>query len=351
MDKRMKEKERTGQSRKGLIYIGIIGVLVAAGVLGLFVVRKLYISRENLLMAYEKERIAGIVCYGDSLTYGSGGEGVSYPLVLEEALRKERIYIPVVNMGIGGENTVTIAGRAGAIPFQVEAFEIPGEAVPVEISFIEEEGKSIRPLYQGDTGLNPCTIGGVTGRITGEQDEQGGMTYFFTRSEEGEAVKVPEGSEVETWAATQFQDYISVVFMGENHGWNDEIDELIRQQQEILSMQEAQKGKFIVIGLPTGTAEERKELEAALSETYGDKFFNIREYMSTQALEDAGIKPTDEDKARMAEGMVPSSLLTDHIHFNAEGYRLLGEQIYERMKKLGYFEELEGIVEEYGSVF
>lgn len=347
----MKEKESTGQDKKRLLYKVIIGILITTGILGLLVVRKLYINRENLLMAYEKELIPGIVCYGDSLTYGSGGEGVSYPSVLEECLRKNRIYIPVVNMGIGGENTVTIAGRAGAIPFRVAEFEIPTEAIPTEITFLEEKGKSIRPLYQGDTGINPCFIEGVKGCITGEKDEQGAMVYFFTRSEGGEATKVPEGSEVETWASTQFQDYIYVVFMGENHGWNDDINELIRQQQEILSMQEKHKGKYIVVGLPTGTAEERTELEAALSETYGDKFFNIREYMSTEALEDAGIKPTDEDVARMAEGMVPTSLLVDHIHFNAKGYRLLGEQVYERMQELGYFDELEDVVEEYGSSF
>ena len=115
----MKEKESTGQDKKRLLYKVIIGILITTGILGLLVVRKLYINRENLLMAYEKELIPGIVCYGDSLTYGSGGEGVSYPSVLEECLRKNRIYIPVVNMGIGGENTVTIAGRAGAIPFRV----------------------------------------------------------------------------------------------------------------------------------------------------------------------------------------------------------------------------------------
>ena len=234
---------------------------------------------------------------------------------------------------------------------RVAAFDIPKEAVPVEIHFLEEEGKPIRPLYQGSTGINPCTINGVTGSITGEKDEQGAMTYFFTRSEAGEAVKVEDGSEVETWASGQFHDYIFVVFMGENHGWNEETDELIRQQQAILSMQEKHKGKYIVVGLPTGTAKERSELEVALSEVYGEKFFNIREYMSTEALADAGIKPTDEDAARMAEGMVPTSFLSDHIHFNGEGYRLLGEQIYERMEALGYFEELESAVGEYGSIF
>lgn len=343
------EKAKEKRKTKCIVWVIVLGgAMVFLGVLVLLFTRKLYIQRENLLMAYEKELVPGIVCFGDSLTYGSGGKGVSYPSVLEEELKKDRIYIPVVNMGIGGENTVTIAGRAGAVPFRVEAFEIPEEAVPVKITFLEEEGKAIRPLYQGESGINPCIIGGIEGRISGEKDEQGKMTYFFTREEAGKGMSVPEGTEVATWASTQFEDYIYIVFMGENGGWKEDAKELISQQQAILSMQEKQKGKYLVIGLPTGTAKEREELEAALEETYGDKFFNIREYMSTEALEDAGMKPTEEDSERMTEGMVPTSLLVDHIHFNAEGYRLLGEQVYARMKELGYFDELEAVVEEYG---
>lgn len=69
----MKKAEDKKRTTKGILYKAIIGILVVAGMLGVFVVRKLYISRENLLMAYEKEIIPGIVCYGDSLTYGSGG--------------------------------------------------------------------------------------------------------------------------------------------------------------------------------------------------------------------------------------------------------------------------------------
>lgn len=84
----------------------VIGVLLIVGVLGLFIGRKWFIQRENLLLAYERELIPGIVCFGDSLTFGSGGDGVSYPSVLEENLERDRIYIPVSNLGIGGENTV-----------------------------------------------------------------------------------------------------------------------------------------------------------------------------------------------------------------------------------------------------
>lgn len=342
-------KVDTRNLKKRIRFAVVVFAFVAVGIAGLSF-RRLYITRENLLMAYEKQMLPGIVCWGDSLTFGAGGAGVSYPFVLEERLNKDRLYINVINMGIGGENTVTIAGRAGAIPFRLNEFTIPAESTPVEIFYQEEEGKSIRPFEQGDSGINPCIINGISGRMSGERSEDGIMHYYFIRGESGEAVYVEEGTEVETWAASHFSDYIYVVFMGENHGWNN-IQDLIEQQQAILSMQKKYAGNYIVVGLPTGTKKERQELEAALYETYGDKFLNIREYLSTQGIYDAGIKPSDEDLSRMEEGMIPTSLLVDDIHFNAAGYRLIGNFLYERMKKLGYFDELSDVVAEYGSFF
>jgi lysophospholipase L1-like esterase len=42
----------------------------------------------------------------------------------------------------------------------------------------------------------------------------------------------------------------------------------------------------------------------------------------------------------MAEGATPKSLLNDKIHFNAKGYELLGNLVYEKMDELGYFKEI-----------
>lgn len=332
--------------KKGAVLLLAAVCLFIFGTAGLSV-RRLYIKRENLLMAYEKQMLAGIVCWGDSLTAGTGGEGVSYPSVVEERLRKDRIYIPVVNMGVGGENTVTIAGRAGALPFRLKGFTIPAEAVPVEISFLEEADKPVRPLIQSDAGVNPCTINGIEGQLTGEKREGNDIVYLFTRSESGKETKVEEGTEVETWASSRFSEYIYVVFMGENHGWSS-IQELIEQQQAILSMQGKYKDRYIVVGLPTGTRAERRELEEALYQAYGEKFLNIREYLSTQGIADAGLKPSKADLDRMEEGMIPQALLSDDIHFNEAGYRLIGNYMYERMEELGYFNELKEAVREYG---
>lgn len=72
---------------------------------------------------------------------------------------------------------------------------------------------------------------------------------------------------------------------------------------------------------------------------YGEHYINLREYMGTQGLADAGLKATEEDMQMMEIGMTPASLLVDGVHFNAGGYELIGKLIYTRMEELGYFSE------------
>ena len=76
-------------------------------------------------------------------------------------------------------------------------------------------------------------------------------------------------------------------------------------------------------------------------EEYGDKYINLREYMATDAIYDAGLEPTQDDLYRMQMGYTPFSLLAiDELHFNATGYELIGKLVYNRMESLGYFDEV-----------
>jgi lysophospholipase L1-like esterase len=144
-------------------------------------------------------------------------------------------------------------------------------------------------------------------------------------------------------------DYIPIIFIGQNGGYDD-INDLIAQQRAIIShqkMSELNQGKFIIVGLHTGTEDSRRELEAAMQAEYGDQYINLRDYMATSGLKDAGIEPTEEDKEMMADGMTPASLMnSDKLHFNEAGYKLIGNLIYERMDELGYFDQIkEDLVE------
>jgi lysophospholipase L1-like esterase len=364
---------------------------------------------EEIEAAYEKLEsdfftyLPGIVCWGDSLTAGAGGDGTTYPNVLESLIKENLVdrfdaeqlanslgqshitglnqysldSVPVINMGVGGETTNTILGRNGAVPFVVaEDFTIPAsntsDTTAVEIHFVSENGKNVAPLRQGESGVNPVVIDGIEGVISIQQESyiSEDYTYYFTRSaeESGDAdkdggagesndgntekdVTVKAGTEIITSGSTQYLDYIPVIFIGQNGGYDD-INDLIAQQRAMIDhqeMSEANQGKFIIVGLHTGTAADRAELEKAMQEEYGDQYINLREYMSTSGLQDAGIEATDEDKEMMAEGMTPQSLLaSDKLHFNEYGYELIGSLIYDRMDELGYFDEIKADLEELG---
>lgn len=295
------------------------------------------------------ERFPGIVCWGDSLTYGAHGNGVTYPLVLE-AMIKENITdlynlppIPVVNMGVGGESSITIAGRNGAIPYVLSRdLTIPADCTPVAVQYISKEGQNVAPLRQGKAGVNPVTIGGIEGTlsITQETHISKEFSYHFTRSAAGEAITVPSGTEIVTAASHQNLDYLPVVYIGQNGGFAG-FGDLIHQQRSIIDHQNANRDRFIVVGLHKGTAESCADLEKAMRDEYGDRYINLRKYMSTKAMADAGLEPTQEDLQLMAQGSTPYSLMVaDRSHFNSTGYALIGRLIYHTMDKLGYFNGL-----------
>ena len=95
--------------------------------------------------------------------------------------------------------------------------------------------------------------------------------------------------------------------------------------------------KYIVVGL---TSKEMIPEVAAVNEklaaAFGTHFLDIRSYLLEHGLEDAGIAPTDQDLMDLADGEIPSSLRVDIVHGTPDFYRILGEQLYEKMRSDGY---------------
>lgn len=305
--------------------------------------------------------LPGVVCWGDSLTAGSGGAGTSYPKVLKKLIEDKIFskfdpaynvdpawkYLSVVdsyslstdilNMGIAGENTNTILGRNGAVPFVLaEDIKIPEDRTTIEIKLKSKNGANVYPLRQGNAGMETVTISGIEGVI---EYNKATDEYLFTRSSDGEETVVEAETEIITSGSKVGKDYVTVIFMGQN---DTKLvpEELIAKQKAILNSQGRNKDRYIIIGLHTGTKESRAELESAMKSAFGNNYINLREYMATKGLKDADIEATSEDLALMAEGSTPKSLLNDKIHFNAKGYELLGNLIFERMNDLGYFKEI-----------
>ena len=293
----------------------------------------------------------GIIVWGDSLTAGAGGEGTNYPDVLQRSIKTNIYTIPVINMGVGGEDTPTIMGRAGSVPFVVSSFTIPKDTSKVEITIKSSNGNNVFPLRQGDNGLNTVTINGITGIITIEQASYTSQesTYYFNRTEPGNSVNIADSTIITSNSWADYQNYIPIVFMGQNGGWNENPEELIAQIKSILSM-DKWNDKYLVLGLTSGTTESRAVLESAMESEFGNQYINLRKYIVQNGLEIVNFEATVADINAINEGAIPLSLLSDPIHFNSLGYKVIGQAIYDRMMKLGYFNNVIELVKELGAL-
>ncbi|MBE5962373.1 MAG: hypothetical protein E7256_13505 [Lachnospiraceae bacterium] len=290
--------------------------------------------------------LPGFICWGDSLTVGVGGEGVTYPIILQRLI-KENVYdIPVKNMGVSNENAVTVSARAGSLAFSIYGLTIPSERTPVRIRFKSINGHALMPLRQEKTGINPVTIEGIEGTLTISQDSSYSdeYQYYFTRSTAGEETQILDDMELHIASAGLYNKYIPIIAIGENGGYVD-YNDLITQIHAIAEQHDT-NGKYIVLGITIGTDDTNTVLEDTMRSEFGQKYINLRKYLCESGLEDCGITPTEEDEDNILIGRVPASLRSDDIHLNSYGYTAVAQGIYERMERLGYFEEIFSILAE-----
>lgn len=282
-------------------------------------------KEETETLENQSERI---VCWGDSLTCGSGGNGVTYPEILAE-----KTGLSVYNYGVLGETAKQIAIRMGLYRMTVPAFVIPKDTTPVEVQLLSQ-GEDPIMLRLGDVGLNPCEIAGVEGTLSYNYNDG---KYYFTRKVAGEEVAVSDGTPVMIAAEKTIDpNDIVILFAGSNdRPTKDTVADLIKTEQEIIDY--LGSSKYIVVGITSkGMVPEVEEANKALEEAFGTHFLDIRTYMLTHGLEDAGITPTEQDLADIANGEIPSSLRVDVVHGTADFYTILGEQLYEKMRSNGY---------------
>lgn len=331
----------------------------------------IYQQHQDVLAQY----LPGIVCWGDSLTTGSSGN-VSYPHTLQKYLDvyisgiydlrysldsveglsmldwdDYKISIPVVNMGAGRENTATILGRSGVIPFVVsEEFVIPAGAESVPMAIASEDGQPVTPLIAGDGGVNPVTIAGVQGTLTrnASAQQRNQYIYQFTRLEAGNEVIVEKGTKIHTAVTDTYQDYIHIVWLGTYDNISTP-DKLVSDTKALLQRQNINTGRYLVIGpctyngsWTTVSSLVMDSIDSAMLQAFGDQYINLRKYLMEDGLRDAKLTATTQDKQSVANGNVPNSFRSNAsgADLNGVAYELLGKLVYERMDRLGYFNEI-----------
>ena len=338
-------------------------------------------NKEKLNQVYQQhldvlnQYLPGIVCWGDSLTTGSSGN-VSYPHTLQKYLDvyicdvydlrysldmieglsatdwdDYKISIPVVNMGAGRENTATILGRSGAVPYVLaENIVIPAETESIPLKIVSENGEAVTPLIAGDGGVNPVTIAGVQGTLTRNASTQQWTAdvYQFTRLEAGQEVSAEKGTEVTTAAMDSYRDYIHIVWLG-TYGNNGNADKLVSDVKTLLRRQNINTDRYLVIGPCTyngswtnASSRGMDAIDSAMLQAFGDRYINLRKYLMEDGMRDANFTVTNQDKQTINQGSVPTSFRSNAsgADLNGAAYELLGKLVYERMDRLGYLDEV-----------
>lgn len=311
-----------------------------------------------------------IVCWGDSLTAGAGAGSTTelslstkasvcskfvsmgYPDWSERASTNYVQMIQllvgesynVINCGVGGESLISIGARQGGLMAVLNSsYTLPANATEVNIgeSLVSSFDRTslVKVLLQGDgNSVNTCYVQGIpcTLRVTFNSGYTN-VQYYLKRKTVGDRdVVLPQWTPIVMRGSSYApKTGITVLWCWQNGGYSSN-DDLISKLDNIVS--HIENSKYIVIGLHSGNLSNRNEQEAALEKHFGDKFFNWRQYASTNALYDFGVTVTTSDTSAMTSGSMPPSLLTDSVHMNSGGYMILGYKIWERMNQLGYFD-------------
>ncbi len=268
-----------------------------------------------------------LLFWGDSLTSGAGGSGITYPAVCASFLGGYQH----LNCGVGGESANTIACRQGGNSVVIPAGSINGTYSELYDIF----GHEINPLLQGDGAGSASSIyiGGDTCSISWD-----GALYTISGYTGGTSAFDMLG----VFAGSDYTGKVIVIFVGQNGAYiGDEhgTSELVAIIDSMVH--HVEHDRIVVIGLTTGTATSRASLENECIKRYGNKYLNSRKALVENGLAIAGITPTAQDETDIAAGTVPASLRSDDVHLNLHGYRSLGILLSDKIKSLGYLKDMQ----------
>ncbi|WP_404427730.1 hypothetical protein LG296_06795 [Ureibacillus chungkukjangi] len=146
----------------------------------------------------------------------------------------------------------------------------------------------------------------------------------------------------------EYKNYIPIIFLGQSDNFETK-EQMIEHIKLIVNNYNSHE-KYLVLGLTSGTAKSRMQLESYMASAFGERYVNLRELVSTNGLKIAKLNPTYDDIAAMGVGSVPPSLLSKKENFNEKGNEVIGKIIYDRIQKLGYFDSVQQLVKELESL-
>lgn len=281
--------------------------------------------------------IPGIVCIGSDFMASSGTVNTKFTTELQNKLSTEGYKIPITNLAVEGENNLTILGRLGVVPFVIQdTVTIPEKADLIEIN-LKSSDKSgyVWPLAVNadNTSFNPVTINeniiGMIGGDTLRDPETGENKHYFVRLSDGEPFTIPAGSVINTSSDDEYKDYVHIIWMGENENWSD-FNDLKDDIQSIIDYCGANKYRYIVMGLPSGSSQSMAEYDKIMNDAFGSHYLNIRNFLSNYNLSQTKLEYTDADLQQQKQGIVPSVFLQENgSRLNDFAYTVLTDFVYD----------------------
>ena len=260
--------------------------------------------------------------WGDSLTAGAGGSGTTYPNVCASELG----ITSFKNCGVGGENANTIACRQGGDSLILK----PGNVSEYSLSELTDiHGTPCNPLRQGSgsNSVNPIYINGMKCTLSISQTSATDQNAKYTIT--GYNDKLLAETPVK-FSGCDIKSKITVIFVGQNG------PDLAERLSIIDSMISKINDKYIVMGLSSGSSASKADEEAQMLSKYGVHYFNTRHMLSKYGMNIINLTPTNSDTIEMNNGEVPSSLRSDSVHLNANGYTALGKLLSQKIRACGY---------------
>ena len=276
----------------------------------------------DLWNTIQNEYTTDLCFWGDSLTVGVGGSGTNYPSVCASELG----ITSFKNCGVGGENANTIACRQGGNSLILKE----GTVSEYSLSELTDIYRTqCNPLRQGSgsNSVNPIYINGVKCTLSISQTSTTDPNAKYTIT--GYNGKLLAETPVK-FAGCDIKSKITVIFVGQNGPG------LAERLSIIDSMISKINDKYIIMGLSSGSYASRANEEAQMLSKYGVHYFNTRYMLSKYGMNIMNLTPTSSDTIEMNNGEVPSSLRSDSIHLNANGYTALGKMIAQKIRACGY---------------
>lgn len=260
-----------------------------------------------------------VTCIGDSLVYGYRDSGVetSFPA----ALAKLHPGVEFTNSGQSGATVDEIRFRVGALDLYCE---LPGGVIPASGS-VRAIVKQKFGFVKGRTNQYYGSLNGVNGNLTTSDD---GLNWTFDRASAGSAVPTV-GKHKIVRDVPDYRNDTAIIWMGRNDVSNnvftlepDVESHVVGAIDELVNSLRANNKKFLVVSIVNMAAEKRGtlahsrivEINRRIQDRYPANYVDMRGYLLTTAITDAGLTPTAADRQNMLDDAPPFQIMDGGSH-------------------------------------